>query len=589
LQKYRKVDDDDIRAKLDAIKQEPGERVQKYFERLDRLFQRGRITDAEQRRRFLARLRSEIRKLCVVRTFADIEELVGAASELERVLGKIGETPFEPLKEELEEGAVDVSMGHQVAALNDTLINFFKGGVSNSVPLSSSTLHRECQICKGKDHIATTCPRFYEPRPKCAKCGMPHRIDNYGVKCSFCSSLGHSEDRCWKKTKDGRSNSGAANFLEVLLDDEATITEKLNRFCGNENVFSYTQIPRRRQPMELTPAGAGPSVEVAEDGTVTNWEHSIRSKILSHFIKGKISLTPMETVMMIPGELEQLENLVKVARKKKDAETEGAQVSMVFAAPAVRRICVNRTHRSKTLHLSVEINGCLIEGLVDTGASMSVMAAAVVRELGLMHMVFGSETYKTASGAVTQALGRIGEVPIKVGGVQCNMTFMVVDTDSYDVLLGLDLLIKIGAIVDVEQGLIQVRHGPGTNVKILPLTVVNLVQRSDSGVDVRGEDGCVKRTSERSSAEDLSSSWCADGINRQMSAQESELESDSSEDADRAAQLEGQVEGESKFGDTELEKLVMLEGPKQILQLTLQNQADEFMKEEITNADDYAD
>jgi hypothetical protein len=36
------------------------------------------------------------------------------------------------------------------------------------------------------------------------------------------------------------------------------------------------------------------------------------------------------------------------------------------------------------------------------------------------------------------------------------MTFMVVDTDSYDVLLGLDLLIKIGAIVDVEQGLIQV-------------------------------------------------------------------------------------------------------------------------------------
>jgi hypothetical protein len=74
-----------------------------------------------------------------------------------------------------------------------------------------------------------------------------------------------------------------------------------------------------------------------------------------------------------------------------------------------------------------------------------------------------------------------------------------------------------------------------------------------------------------------------------MSAQESESESDSSEDVDGAAQLEGQVEGESEFGDTELEKLVMLEGPQQILQLTLQNQADEFMKEEITDADDYAD
>ncbi len=106
---------------------------------------------------------------------------------------------------------------------------------------------------------------------------------------------------------------------------------------------------------------------------------------------------------------------------------------------------------------------------------MSVMAASVVRELGLMHLVSGSEAYKTASGAITQALGRIDEVPIKVRGVQCSMTFMVVDTDSYDVLLGLDLLIKIGAIVDVEQGLIQVRRGPGTDVEVLPLTMVNLI------------------------------------------------------------------------------------------------------------------
>jgi hypothetical protein len=49
-------------------------------------------------------LRPEIRKICVVRTYADIEEMVGAATELERVLGEFGETPFEPLKEEHEEG-----------------------------------------------------------------------------------------------------------------------------------------------------------------------------------------------------------------------------------------------------------------------------------------------------------------------------------------------------------------------------------------------------------------------------------------------------------------------------------------------------
>jgi len=57
---------------------------------------------------------------------------------------------------------------------------------------------------------------------------------------------------------------------------------------------------------------------------------------------------------------------------------------------------------------------------------------------------------------------------------------MVVDTDSYDVLLGVDFLMIIGVVMDVERGLIQVRHDPGTNVEVLPLTMVNLLQRMNS-------------------------------------------------------------------------------------------------------------
>jgi predicted aspartyl protease len=113
----------------------------------------------------------------------------------------------------------------------------------------------------------------------------------------------------------------------------------------------------------------------------------------------------MEKILMIPGELKHLESLVKVARRKKDVEATNNQVSMVSAAPTLRRICINKTHRSKTLHLLVEINSYVVEGLVDTGASMSIMAVAMVRELGIMHLVARSETYKTTSGVVTQALG----------------------------------------------------------------------------------------------------------------------------------------------------------------------------------------
>jgi hypothetical protein len=52
--------------KMDAIKQELKERVQKYFEHLDKLFRKGKVQDVEQKRKFLARLRPEVRKLCVV-------------------------------------------------------------------------------------------------------------------------------------------------------------------------------------------------------------------------------------------------------------------------------------------------------------------------------------------------------------------------------------------------------------------------------------------------------------------------------------------------------------------------------------------
>ncbi len=57
MQKYGNIDVDDIWLKLDAIKQEPKENVQKYYERMDKLFQQDQIQDVEQCRRFLAKLR----------------------------------------------------------------------------------------------------------------------------------------------------------------------------------------------------------------------------------------------------------------------------------------------------------------------------------------------------------------------------------------------------------------------------------------------------------------------------------------------------------------------------------------------------
>lgn len=75
-----------------------------------------------------------------------------------------------------------------------------------------------------------------------------------------------------------------------------------------------------------------------------------------------------------------------------------------------------------------------------------------------------------------QALGKINEIVVRMGDIQCLMIFMVMDTNNYDLLMGLNFLIKIGAMADVEKSIIQMWQGLGNNVKILPLNMVNMMQ-----------------------------------------------------------------------------------------------------------------
>jgi hypothetical protein len=70
------------------------------------------------------------------------------------------------------------------------------------------------------------------------------------------------------------------------------------------------------------------------------------------------------------------------------------------------------------------------------------------------------------------------------------MIFLVVDIDNYDVLLRLDFLMKIGATVGVEKGVIHVWNGLGVAVEVLPLNVVNMLQ-----MVIMLEDACLDKFS----------------------------------------------------------------------------------------------
>ncbi len=66
-------------------------------------------------------------------------------------------------------------------------------------------------------------------------------------------------------------------------------------------------------------------------------------------------------------------------------------------------------------------------------------------------------------------------------------------------------------------------------------------------------------------------------------------DTDSNECYDSESNQLKQVNCEDEFRDADLEELVNLEGSHEMLWLMLQEQSDEFMAEELTDSNDYAD
>jgi hypothetical protein len=62
-------------------------------------------------------------------------------------------------------------------------------------------------------------------------------------------------------------------------------------------------------------------------GEITN---IAKSKMLTHFLNGKISLTLLETITIVLGELEYLEGLVKLAKRLKDEELNKSPTLLQF-------------------------------------------------------------------------------------------------------------------------------------------------------------------------------------------------------------------------------------------------------------------
>jgi len=75
-----------------------------------------------------------------------IKEMVLTTTEIERVLGTIGETPYDPLGEEKYENTIgESSIDKQLSMLNEILIHFFReSSIRNGGSVNSSGNTSRC-------------------------------------------------------------------------------------------------------------------------------------------------------------------------------------------------------------------------------------------------------------------------------------------------------------------------------------------------------------------------------------------------------------------------------------------------------------
>ncbi len=143
----------------------------------------------------MAHFRPKIRKLCVVHTYANMDEILAATIKVEKVLGEIEEAPFEPLKDERDEktNTRESSIERQIHVLNETLMKFFKRSVGKEIiPFGDLGNSNVCQLCNMVGHGAFACSKLSD-RPECDACERGHRTKNCGLKCSYCFGLGHTK------------------------------------------------------------------------------------------------------------------------------------------------------------------------------------------------------------------------------------------------------------------------------------------------------------------------------------------------------------------------------------------------------------